>query len=199
MDFDGLAKRIEALPGERILVGIAAPPGAGKSTLAEALARRIAGAVVVPMDGFHLDNAVLRARGLEARKGAPETFDAAGFTAMVARLRAGGDVVVPVFDRPRDLAIAGARVVSAGARVLLVEGNYLLMRDGPWAALVRAFDLTVWLDVPPTVLEARLVARWRALGLAPEAARERALGNDIPNARAVIAGSRAADVVIRQG
>ncbi len=195
---DALAARIAALPGSRRLIGIAAPPGAGKSTLADALADRLPGAVVVPMDGFHLDNALLAPRGLLARKGAPETFDADGFVAMMERLRAGGEVVIPVFDRTRDLALAGARVVPATAPVLLVEGNYLLMRDAPWDRLGALFDLTVWLDVPMAVLEARLIARWTALGLDDGAAKARALGNDIPNARRVVAGSRAAAVVLRQ-
>lgn len=183
----------------RVLVAIAGAPGAGKSTLAEALAEQIAGAAVVPMDGFHLDNRVLEQRGLLARKGAPESFDAAGFVNMVARLRRGEEVAIPVFDRPRDIAIAGARVIGPDQRVLLVEGNYLLLNAQPWAALADFWDLTIGIEVPLSVLESRLVQRWRDHGLDGAAAVARAMGNDIPNARRVVEGSALADVIIRQG
>ena len=185
-------------PG-RLLVAIAGPPGAGKSTLAEGLAGQIAGAAVVPMDGFHLDNGILEARSLLARKGAPETFDVAGFGALVARLQAEDEVVIPVFDRARDLAVAGARVIGPEARVLLVEGNYLLLNEAPWRGLARFWDVTIAIEVPLAVLEARLTQRWRDHGLSEAAAVARAMGNDIPNARRVVGGSAGADVTIRQG
>lgn len=185
-------------PG-RVLVAIAGPPGAGKSTLTEALAAQIDASAVVPMDGFHLDNAVLQARGLLARKGAPETFDVAGFTALLARLKAEPEVVIPVFDRSRDLAIAGARVIGPAQRVLLVEGNYLLLDETPWNRLFRFWDLTIGIEVPLATLEARLTQRWRAHGLPNDAAIARAMGNDIPNARRVIAHSAPPDMRIRQG
>jgi fructokinase len=182
----------------RVLVAIAGPPGAGKSTLAEALAADIDGAAVVPMDGFHLDNAVLEHRGILARKGAPESFDGLGFVNMIARLKQGGEVAIPVFDRARDIAIAGARVIGPDQRVLLVEGNYLLLNAQPWAALAGLWDLTIGIDVPLPVLEARLIQRWRDHGLTQAQAEARAMGNDIPNARQVLQGSIPADVVIRQ-
>jgi len=184
-------------PG-RLLVAIAGPPGAGKSTTADALAAQVAGAVVVPMDGFHLDNSVLAARGLLARKGAPETFDAAGFAALVARLRGQDEVVIPVFDRSRDIAVAGARVIGPAAKVLLIEGNYLLLDEAPWRGLAPYWDLTIAIEVPIAVLETRLTQRWRDHGLTDTAARDRAMGNDIPNARRVLAGSVPADVTLRQ-
>lgn len=197
---DRITAAIAAQGGQgRLLVAIAGPPGAGKSTLAEGLADQIAGAVVVPMDGFHLDNRVLEARGLLPRKGAPETFDVAGFTALVARLRGEGEVVIPVFDRSRDIAVAGARVIGPDARVLLIEGNYLLLDEAPWRGLADYWDLTIGIEVPIEVLEARLTQRWHDYGLDEAAARARALGNDIPNARRVVAGSFAPDVVVRQG
>jgi pantothenate kinase len=187
------------MPGQRLVVAIVGAPGAGKSTLAEALAAQIAGAVVVPMDGFHLDNAVLCARGLLDRKGAPDTYDVAGFAALLARLRVEQEVVIPLFERARDVAVAGAVVIGPDAQVLLVEGNYLLLADGAWASLRPFWDVTIALDVPLAVLEARLVQRWRDHGLAADAAQARAMGNDIPNARLVIAGSAPADLVIQQG
>jgi pantothenate kinase len=202
--FEDLAGRVLASPGDgRRLVAIAAAPGAGKSTLAGQLAREVDGAAgapcaaVVPMDGFHLDNRLLEARGLLARKGAPETFDAAGFVATMRRLQTEPEVVVPLFDRDRDLAVAGAAVVGREHRVVIVEGNYLLLDRPPWDALATLWDLTIWLDVPLEELERRLVERWLAHGHDPEAARARALGNDIPNARLTISASRPGDVVLR--
>ena len=196
---DRITAAVAAQNGQgRVLVAIAGPPGAGKSTTAEALAAQIAGAVLVPMDGFHLDNAVLTARGLLARKGAPETFDAAGFSTMVSRLRGQDEVVIPVFDRSRDIAVAGARVIGPDARVLLIEGNYLLLDVAPWRDLAPFWDVTIAIDVPIAVLEARLTQRWLDHGLNEVAARARAMGNDIPNARRVVAGSRVADVILRQ-
>lgn len=201
---DDLAARLLQASGSRrrLVAAIAAAPGAGKSTLAAglraAIDRRSGGtaAAVVPMDGFHLDNAVLESRGLLARKGAPETFDAAGFVALVARLRQEEEVVVPLFDRVRDLAVAGAAVVEPRHRIVLVEGNYLLLDEAPWDRLAPLWDVTIWVEVPEDELERRLVQRWLDHGLGPEAARARALGNDIPNARRVRANSRPAMLVV---
>ncbi|RUS58646.1 nucleoside triphosphate hydrolase [Pseudorhodobacter sp. E13] len=201
-DIDQITAAIAALPqtpGQRVLVAVAGPPGAGKSTLAEAIAAQVPGAVVVPMDGFHLDNAILDARGLRPRKGAPETFDVAGFAALLARLKAEPEVIIPRFDRARDLAVAGAAVVGPADRILIVEGNYLLLQEAPWRDLARFWDVTVQIAVPMVELEARLIARWRGFGLSEAAARARALGNDIPNARRVLEQSGPADICVTQG
>jgi pantothenate kinase len=184
----------------RFVVGIAGPPGAGKSTLAETLRRDIAAkgipVAVVPMDGFHFDDRLLEERGLLPRKGAPETFDAAGFLHLLRRLRAREpDVAIPVFDRAIEIARAGAAIVPAQTRILLVEGNYLLLDEQPWTALSDVFDLTIKLEVPLDELERRLVQRWLDLGYAYSRARDKAMSNDIPNARRVVSSSRAADMV----
>ncbi|MFP1630222.1 nucleoside/nucleotide kinase family protein [Zhengella sp. ZM62] len=188
----------EAAAGrERYTVAIAGAPGAGKSTLAAGLARTLGGrAVVVPMDGFHLDNAILEARGLMAVKGAPETFDVAGFAALLGRLATEDAVAIPVFDRAADLSRAGAAIVSTATPIRIVEGNYLLIDRPGWRSLRPHFDLAVILDVPEAELERRLVQRWLAHGLDPQAARSRALGNDIPNARLVAAESSGADLIV---
>lgn len=185
--------------GGRFITALAGPPGAGKSTLAGALVAALgSGARVVPMDGFHYDNAVLDAHGWRARKGAPHTFDAHGFAHLVTRLRAGGEVAIPVFDRAADLARAGADLVTDADRFLVIEGNYLLLDDEPWAGCRAAYDLTVFIDVPLPELERRLIRRWLDHGLSEAEARARALSNDIPNARCVVEQSVAADVVIAQ-
>ncbi len=181
----------------RFITALAGPPGAGKSTLAEALVQALGqGARVVPMDGFHYDDAVLNARGLRSRKGAPETFDVQGFLHLMRRLRAGGEVAIPVFDRRMELSRAAADVVTDADRLLIVEGNYLLLDESPWRDLAPLFDLTVMIKVDESELDRRLLNRWAQFGKTPAASRAWIDGNDMPNIRRVTHGSRRADVVI---
>ncbi len=194
-----LAREITTLgaASDRFIVGVAGPPGAGKSTIAAEIVNAIgAGARAVPMDGFHYDNSVLNRLGLRARKGAPETFDALGFVHLLQRLRSGGDAAIPVFDRDADLARAGADLVTAGDKYLIVEGNYLLLNDAPWCDLAPLFDLTIYIDVPEAELDRRLVDRWHHHGKTPAEARHWIDSNDMPNIRRVTTGSRRADIVI---
>ncbi|MEZ5911405.1 MAG: ATP-binding protein [Paracoccaceae bacterium] len=202
---EALARRVAAaMPASagRQLVALAGPPGCGKSTVAAALATVLAGhgrrVAVVPMDGFHRDNADLRAHGLFARKGAPETFDAAGFLALVGQLkRAKGEVAVPLFDRVRDAVVPDAQRVAGDCDCVIVEGNYLLYDADPWRALAPLWDLSVFLDPGLDVLRQRLVQRWCDHGLSHEAAEARAEGNDLTNARTIYAASLPADLVLQ--
>ena len=198
-----LSERIQPLRDgpARVLVAVAGPPASGKTTLADELARRLNAqkceTAVVPQDGFHLDNQVLEARGDLQRKGAPHTFDGAGFVHMIRRLKERVDVAVPVFDRTRDIAIAGARIIPASAEVIIVEGNYLLFDDAPWFNLAPLWTLSVRLDVPMEDLRARLIQRWLAHGLSRTAATRRATSNDIPNAQAVLDRALPATLTLR--
>lgn len=167
-------------------------PGAGKSTLAESL-----DAPVLPMDGFHLANEELERRGLRDRKGAPETFDVDGYVAMLERLQTGRDVVAPRFDRDLDLAIAGAIPLSAENRVVVTEGNYLLLDGGAWGSVRSLLDEVWFIDVDDAVRRARLVDRHRRHGMSDEAARAWVHTVDEPNARLVRRTRERATAVIR--
>ncbi|SOC41315.1 ArgK protein [Rhizobium subbaraonis] len=185
----------------RFLIAIAGPPGSGKSTLADELRASLKArgerAEVLPMDGFHMDDSVLIDRGLLARKGAPETFDVRAFLDIIRAVRpADQEVLVPVFDRSRELAIASARVVLPEHRFIIVEGNYLLLDQGKWAELEGMFDYSVMLAPPVPVLEKRLLERWLGYGLAEDVARAKAHGNDLPNGRLVLECRRHANVTI---
>jgi pantothenate kinase len=199
VDLARLAARLVAAqgPGRRV-VAVAGAPGSGKSTFAERLHAALAGRIaaeVLPMDGYHYDDIVLTARGHRARKGAPHTFDVDGFGAMLARLRAddGRDVAVPVFDRSIEIARAGARIIPAATRLVIAEGNYLLLDDPDWARLRPLFDATVFLRVPEDELTRRLAARWQGYGMDAPTVRAKCEGNDLPNARLVNARSVPAD------
>ena len=183
----------------RRLVALAGAPGSGKSTVAEAIAAQVPDCVVMPMDGFHLDDRLLEPAGLLPRKGAPETYDFGGFAACLRRVATEETVYLPVFDRTREIAIAGAARIGPETKTVIVEGNYLCLNEDPWEQLASIWDLSVFLDVPLPELERRLVARWLGHGFDDARAKEKALGNDIPNARRVVAGQGTVDEVLRWG
>jgi pantothenate kinase len=189
----------------RIMVGVAGPPAAGKSTLAAALAdalvrRHSTSAVVVPMDGFHLANAELDRLGLAHRKGAPETFDAGGFVHLLRRLRAADEdlVYAPMYSRTLHEAIAGAIPVPASLRVIVVEGNYLLYDQAPWRAVRPLLDLALFLDAPERSRHGSLMRRQLAKGLDEPAARDWVLSSDEVNARLIADTRHRADVILRR-
>lgn len=183
-------------PG-RFVLGIAGAPASGKSTLAETLVRSVPAAQLLPMDGFHLDDDILMARGHRDRKGAPHTFDVSGFCAMLARLRSRETVFAPRFDRNLELSRAAAIEIPPDARIIVVEGNYLLHQDSGWEAVRPQLDACWFLDVDEAELDRRLMERWATHGKDPEAARAWIDGNDLPNARIVQKGRLLADRVLR--
>jgi pantothenate kinase len=183
----------------RVIVAVAGPPGAGKSTFAAALAASLDRARVLPMDGFHLDNETLSARGLLHRKGAPDTFDTAGLDDLLMAVKSGGATTVPTFDREADCVVPDGGHISEQDRIIVVEGNYLLLQDDRWAPLHRFWDLTIMIEVSMEELETRLVKRWLEHGLSHDDAVLRAQSNDLLNAGLVMTRSIAADLLVPNG
>ena len=201
-----LVDRAEALldRSDRAVLGITDPPGSGKSTLTSALLsalslRLCADAVAhLPMDGFHLADVQLNRHGLRDRKGAPETFDVDGYVATLARLHSSPESIlyVPGFERDLEQPIAAAIAIPPAARLVVTEGNYLLLPDGGWEH-VRPLLAEVWfVGVDDDVRRSRLIRRHEEFGKSPDAARAWLDEVDEPNARLVSSTRDAADLVV---
>ena len=194
------ARELVARSG-RVLLGLAGPPGAGKSTLAAALQAEFSSvAQAVPMDGFHLADAELERLGRRDRKGAPDTFDADGYVALLRRLLAQGDdevVYAPEFRREIEEPVAGAIPVLARTQLVITEGNYLLLDEGPWAQVKGLLDEVWYVDIDDSVRIERLTQRHRQFGRSAEDAAAWVAGTDEPNARLIEASRARASFIFR--
>jgi pantothenate kinase len=198
--------RLESLlaDGRRRLLGLVGAPGSGKSTLARALEQALPGrAQVVPMDGFHLAQVELQRLGRAERKGAPDTFDSAGYVALLRRLREQRPdeiVYAPEFRREIEEPVAGAIAVLPQTQLVITEGNYLLLREGPWAEVESLLDEAWYVEAEDDALRVeRLVRRHQQFGRSPEEARAWVAQTDEPNARRIAATRERAHRVIRIG
>jgi pantothenate kinase len=199
-----LLKRVVQLhanhAGGRLMLGLVGPPGCGKSTLASLLEQAIAGSVCVPMDGFHLAQIELQRLGRTARKGAPDTFDAAGYVHLLSRLRQPtphDTLYAPSFSRQLEEPIAGAIAVAPTVSCVITEGNYLLLPDAPWPNVAPLLDDIWYLDVPDDVRLPRLIARHQAFGRSHAEATAWVQHTDEPNARRIAAARAGAHRSVR--
>lgn len=196
-------QRLHALMGSgaRRLLGIVGPPGSGKSTLAQQLAQALGEqAVVVPMDGYHLAQAELERLQRADRKGAQDTFDSAGYVALLSRIkanRAGETVYAPHFDRALEQPIAGAIAVPSTTPLIITEGNYLLLQEGPWAEVKPLLDEVWYVEVDQTLRQSRLIERHIRFGRTAAAARDWVERTDEANARLIEATAARADVIFQ--
>ena len=185
---------------ERVLIGIIGKPGAGKSTLSKYLMAKLPKefVTVVPMDGYHLSNKVLKDLKRADRKGAPDTFDVAGFISLVKRIRSEQtqNIYYPIFDRAIEESIAAQGVVTSATKVVIVEGNYLLHDDGGWEVCNDLLDESWMVDVDDDKRISRLISRHIAYGKDPEAAKAWAKGTDEVNAKLIERGRIRADFVV---
>ncbi|MCC5961406.1 MAG: nucleoside triphosphate hydrolase [Rhodobacteraceae bacterium] len=188
----------------RRFLAIAGAPGSGKSTLAAQLCDGVNAvapgtAAILPMDGFHYDDAILEEMQRRSCKGAPDTFDVGGLISVITRLRGQDEAVaVPSFDRDLEISRGSARLITPEVPLIIVEGNYLLLQDPPWSGLAPLFDLSVMIDVPEAVLVRRLRARWAHYAMSDDAIMRKLEDNDLPNGRNVRQNSRAADYVLHR-
>ena len=195
--------RIEAhlqKSSERVLIGIIGKPGAGKSTLSKFLMSKLSKELVtvVPMDGYHLSNKVLKDLKRSDRKGSPDTFDVPGFVSLVKRIRSEQtqSIYYPIFDRAIEESIAAQGVVTSATKVVIIEGNYLLHDEGGWEVINDLLDESWMVDVDDDKRISRLISRHIAFGKDPEAAKAWAKGTDEANAQLIERGRSRADFVV---
>lgn len=195
---EGLAVRLEALDGPRI-VAIIGPPGSGKSTLAEDLSRSLRRPhQVVPMDGFHYPQAVLRQLGRRERMGAPDTFDAAGLAELLSRVVARKEKVrFPDFDRTIEEPVPDVIEVTPEHELVILEGNYLLLDQHDWPQVGALVELAIYIDIPEDTRMERLIERHVRFGKDPDHAKAWVESVDVPNARTIEATAGKADIVYR--
>ena len=186
---------------ERYLLGIVGKPGAGKSTLSQYLIENLNGfpITVVPMDGYHLSNSVLQNLGRTDRKGAPDTFDVLGFTALLRRIRdeKDTDIYYPVFDRSIEESIAAQGLVGSETKIVIVEGNYLLHEEDGWESVASLLDEVWFIEIDDETRLRRLIDRHISFGKSPEAAESWSRGSDEVNAQIIAKSKARAHAVIQ--
>ena len=181
----------------RYFIALSGPPASGKSTISEKLVKDLTlkghNSSILQMDGFHYDDQILKQKSLLLKKGAPETFDVMGFLNFLFRLQNENEVAIPIFDRSLELSRSSAVIISKETRVVIVEGNYILLKTHPWRELHKFFNSTIMINTKREILEKRLIERWRSFNIPEEEIKQKVFENDLPNGLNVYKNSILAD------
>ena len=181
----------------RYFIALSGPPASGKSTISEKLVKDLTlkghNSSILQMDGFHYDDQILKQKSLLLKKGAPETFDVMGFLNFLFRLQNENEVAIPIFDRSLELSRSSAVIISKETRVVIVEGNYILLKTHPWRELHKFFNSTIMINTKHEILEKRLIERWRSFDIPEEEIKQKVFENDLPNGVNVYKNSILAD------
>ena len=184
----------------RYFIALSGPPASGKSTISENLVKDLSAkgynSSILQMDGFHYDDLILKERKLLSKKGAPETFDVMGLINFVSRLHKEDEVVIPIFDRSLELSRSSAVIISKNTKVIIVEGNYVLLNSYPWSELHKFFNTTVMINCEKKILEKRLIERWENFNLPKKEIDEKVYKNDLPNGVNVLKNSIGAEYIL---
>ena len=181
----------------RYFIALSGPPASGKSTISEKLVKDLTlkghNSSIFQMDGFHYDDQILKQKNLLLKKGAPETFDVMGFLNFLFRLQNENEVAIPIFDRSLELSRSSAVIISKETRVVIVEGNYILLKTHPLRELHKFFNSTIMINTKHEILEKRLIERWRSFNIPEEEIKQKVFENDLPNGVNVYKNSILAD------
>lgn len=195
-----LIKLLDSLKNDlknRYFIALSGPPASGKSTISEKLVKDLTlkghNSSILQMDGFHYDDQILKQKSLLLKKGAPETFDVMGFLSFLFRLQNENEVAIPIFDRSLELSRSSAVIISKETRVVIVEGNYILLKTHPWRELHKFFNSTIMINTKHEILEKRLIERWRSFNIPEEEIKQKVFENDLPNGVNVYKNSILAD------
>ena len=195
-----ITERIDKSDKNRYFIALSGPPASGKSTISEKLANDLSAkeynSSILQMDGFHYDDLILKEKKLLLKKGAPETFDVMGLINFVSRLQKEDEVVIPIFDRSLELSRSSAVIISKNTKVIIVEGNYVLLNSYPWRELHKFFNTTVMINCEKKILEKRLIERWENFNLPKEEIDEKVYKNDLPNGVNVLKNSIKAEYIL---
>ena len=185
---------------KRYFMALSGPPASGKSTISENLVKDLSAkgynSNILQMDGFHYDDLILKEKKLLSKKGAPETFDVMGLINFVSRLHKEDEVVIPIFDRSLELSRSSAVIISKNTKVIIVEGNYVLLNSYPWSELHKFFNTTVMINCEKKILEKRLIERWENFNLPKKEIDEKVYKNDLPNGVNVLKNSIGAEYIL---
>ena len=192
-----LNKQIDNHSTSRYFIALSGAPGSGKSTVSEKLVGDLNTvghkSRILQMDAFHYDDQILKEKNLLLKKGAPETFDVMGLLNFINRLEKESEVVIPVFDRSLELSRSSAVIVSDDIKVVIIEGNYLLLKSHPWRELHKFFNSTIMVNCDEKILEERLIKRWENFNLSKDVIKQKVYENDLPNGIDVLKNSISPD------